>query len=394
MKIQIWKRKNKTKNKNYIYIRYRFSQKKANVESLNLWEWVSPKTKIEKQHNKEVQLSFLETKRRKQDDYENKRLIIENRQEIKAYFKKVFFEFCYQKNAKSVYNILKNCDSKIDYYKLHEVVNKQYLQSIKEKLENITTIKKSTIKKYWESLKSALIKAHKESLCEYPNMEKIKLSTLSQNKKYYSEKELNQLYKTTPDNWEDIKNAFFFACYTGLSLGELYSLRWENIKSKKIINKTVYYYCIYNEIKNSYKKNSFPKKAMIYLGKEKKISDKIFNLPEKISNRSKVFKLWKQKSGIMNDKTFHDSRHTFAYKIYKETKNIYLVAETLGHNNIEITKTYYQDMDNNNFYNNAKYIKYDYNKKFKNKSTNIKPLRKKNVFKHGNLLSYKNLGYI
>ena len=133
---------------------------------------------------------------------------------------------------------------------------------------------------------------------------------------------------------------------------------------------------------------------MIYLGKERKKSDKIFYLPEKISNRSKVFKLWKQKSGIMNDKTFHDSRHTYAYKIYKETKNIYLVAETLGHNNIEITKTYYQDMDNNNFYNNAKYIKYDYNKKFKKKSTNIKTLRKKNIFKHGNLLSYKNLGYI
>ena len=63
MKIQIWKRKNKEKNKNYIYIRYRFSQKKAYVESLNLWEWVAPINQNEKKHNLKIIpiLMFLES---------------------------------------------------------------------------------------------------------------------------------------------------------------------------------------------------------------------------------------------------------------------------------------------------------------------------------------------
>ena len=60
MKIQIWKRKNKNKNKNYIYIRYRFSQKKAYVESLNLWEWVSP-TNQNVPNTQRIELRILES---------------------------------------------------------------------------------------------------------------------------------------------------------------------------------------------------------------------------------------------------------------------------------------------------------------------------------------------
>ncbi len=109
-------------------------------------------------------------------------------------------------------------------------------------------------------------------------------------------------------------------------------------------NKKIYFYDIYNKSKESQKQNSFPNKAIDYLRKLKNKDKKIFDLPNKISNRSKAFKLWKKKAGIINNKTFHDARHTFAYKIYNKTKNIYLVAEKLGHKNVEITKKYYADM--------------------------------------------------
>ena len=131
MKIQIWKRKNKEKNKNYIYIRYRFSQKKAYVESLNLWEWVAPINQDEKKHNEEVRQSYLETKRRKEDDLENKRLNIYNKSETKIYFKNIFFDLCYSNNAKSVYKLLLHCDKKINTYRLNEVVKRIELYSKK-----------------------------------------------------------------------------------------------------------------------------------------------------------------------------------------------------------------------------------------------------------------------
>ena len=159
-------------------------------------------------------------------------------------------------------------------------------------------------------------------------------------------------------------------------------MKWQNIKSIKKNGKKIYFYDIYNESKDSQKQNSFPSKAIDYLGKEKNKDKKIFDLPNKISNRSKAFKLWGKKAGIINNKTFHDARHTFAYKIYNETKNIYLVAEKLGHKNVEITKKYYTNMKNS----------LDQDIDYLEKSYNIKSRqnrKKKSIFKHGNLLSYK-----
>ena len=73
MKIQLWKRKNYNNTKYNLYIRYRVSQNKAKVESLKLWEWISPNNDIEKSHNKEIKISCEEILRRAKDDLENNR---------------------------------------------------------------------------------------------------------------------------------------------------------------------------------------------------------------------------------------------------------------------------------------------------------------------------------
>ncbi len=44
-----------------------------------------------------------------------------------------------------------------------------------------------------------------------------------------------------------------------------------------------------------------------------------------------------------------DAIHTFAYNLYKETKNIYLIASYLGHKSIEITKSKYNYMDEDTY---------------------------------------------
>ena len=50
-----------------------------------------------------------------------------------------------------------------------------------------------------------LAKANKENICDYPNVGNIKSITSTFKKNFYTEKELNQLIKTTPDIWKDIK---------------------------------------------------------------------------------------------------------------------------------------------------------------------------------------------
>ena len=91
MKIQLWKRKNYSKNRYNLYIRYRINQNKAKVESLNLWEWISPKGKVETKHNYEVKIACDEILRRTRDDIENGRSNINIDQSNDYSFKNAFF---------------------------------------------------------------------------------------------------------------------------------------------------------------------------------------------------------------------------------------------------------------------------------------------------------------
>ena len=93
MKIQLWRRKNYNKSKYNIYLRYRISQNKAKVESLNLWEWIKPKNKIETEHNKNVKIACDEIIRRSRDDIENNRIKIPLEENNKSDFKFNFFKF-------------------------------------------------------------------------------------------------------------------------------------------------------------------------------------------------------------------------------------------------------------------------------------------------------------
>ena len=91
MKIQLWKRKNYNKSKYNIYLRYRISQNKAKVESLNLWEWIKPKNKIENKHNKNVKIACDEIIRRSIDDIENNRIKIHLAKNNESHFKINFY---------------------------------------------------------------------------------------------------------------------------------------------------------------------------------------------------------------------------------------------------------------------------------------------------------------
>ena len=50
-------------------------------------------------------------------------------------------------------------------------------------------------------------------------------------------------------------------------------------------------------------------------------------------------------AGITKHITPHKLRSTFGTNLYRETKDIYVVAEVLGHTSIETTKRHYAAID-------------------------------------------------
>tara|TARA_Y100000590_G_scaffold332868_1_gene378487 strand:- start:707 stop:1864 length:1158 start_codon:yes stop_codon:yes gene_type:complete len=381
LKIQLWRRKNYNKSKYNIYLRYRISQNKAKVESLNLWEWIKPKNKIETEHNKNVKIACDEIIRRSRDDIENNRIKIPLEENNKSDFKFNFFKFSNIKNTEAIYNFIKSYDNTIETKNINQV-DENYLNNIKLSIEkNIDEriIKGSTASKYWNNFKTVLINLNKNKLCDYPKQGGIKYKKENKEKLIFSSSEIEDLIKTDINKWKDLKNAFLFSCNTGLKLNIIQKLKWKHIYNIDKENK-IYYYSVNN--KGTKYINSFTKKTRLLLGQRKEKEKKIFNLPKKHSNRSKIFLEWIKKAKVNYNKKFNDAINTYAYNLYNRTKNIYRVTAALGHFSINKTKEKY------NYMNELDYLKKEKIIDIQTKGDNPSSIKIK-LFKKGNLLSYR-----
>ena len=382
MKIQIWRRKNKEKEKYNLYIRYRLSQIKAKVESLKLWEWISPKNISQKDHNLNVKRAYEEILRRRKDDLENNRSKIDFNSKQPDEFEFIFKKYSKIKNYNAVFNFLKKIDYNIERKKINSI-NKTYLNQLKSKIENKiknNDIKGTTSAKYWNNFKSVLIHLNDNGICDYPRVGGITYK--KENSKIYTfnSEEIKKLRKTTPEKWKDLKKAFFFSYNTGLKIGKIVKLKWKNLYKTNNDKKTIHYFKIKNN--NETLTNSLPKNIRKMIGKRKSNNELVFTLPEKQSNRSKIFKEWLNKLNINEKKKFNDAVNNYAKNLYDKTKNIYKVAAALGHNSINKTKEIYNYMENYDFLENENII-------IENLEENINQTKSKSLFKKGNLLSYR-----
>lgn len=385
MKIQIWRRRDIKKEKNNLYIRYRLSQNKANVESLKLWEWIRPKNTNQIEHNNNVKRAYNEIIRRKKDDIENNREIIPFTNINTDEFEYTFKKYSKIKNTNAIINFIQKVDTKIKSKKIKNI-NTGYLKKLKSEIEKkitIEEIKGTTASKYWNNFKKGLIELNENKLCEYPKIGGIKFLKKTTKIMMFTNKEIDILSKSLPEKWKDLKKAFFFSYNTGLRIGNITRLKWKNIYTIKNKKKKTHYYKIDNK-KRTMLINSFPVYIREMIGKRKTDDEFVFRLPDKQANRSKIFKEWMKKSGIDQNKKYNDSINNYAIDLFNETKNIYKVSAALGHNSIYKTKEIYSYMENYNFIENEEIV-INKRKKLPEK------INKKNLFKKGNLLSYRKI---
>ena len=377
MKIQLWKRKNYNNTKYNLYIRYRVSQNKAKVESLKLWEWISPNNDIEKSHNKEIKISCEEILRRAKDDLENNRSNIKLEENNQYLFKNLFNEFSNINNTNAVFNFIRS-NNNIEHLNIRDI-NQKFLertkQNIEKKIRN-NEIKGSTASKYWNNFKSVLININKLKLCEYPKVSGIKYKEEKKIKNVFSKKEIEKIKRAKFRN-KEIKNAFLFSFYTGSKLKILEIIKWENIKNLK--NKKYYIDVDYNKKKFVI---PFGEKARKLLGKRKEKIKNVFKLKNSKKNKSKEFNRLMVISGINPQKKYRDGINTYVMKMYNKTKNVYLISSILGHNSIEKTKKEYTYMNEKDYISKILDIKIENTERIKEKKPKI-------LFKKGNLLSYR-----
>tara|TARA_Y100000996_G_scaffold351041_1_gene290217 strand:- start:708 stop:1844 length:1137 start_codon:yes stop_codon:yes gene_type:complete len=342
MQIQLWRRKNKENNKHSIYIRYRVNQNRAKVETLKLWEWINPTDEVQIQHNASVKKAYEEILRRTKDDLENNRINIKLENKKERTFKEDFLGNSEIHNKEAIFKfIISQYPDIINRYTSE--LDRDYFNMIKEKIEfNISEkkIKNTTASKYWSDFKKGLRILHKKKMFKYPNLQSIKNSKEKRQKIILSSKELNRLNNIKSKKLSHIRNAFLFSTMTGIKIRELSKMNWSDIIKEKKGDFSLNY---------KTKKIRLSQKLRKIVGKRKADKRQIFELPGNDSVRSKIFNKMKKEARLNKKIKMSDAIHTFAYNLYKETKNIYLIASYLGHKSIEITKSKYNYMDEDTY---------------------------------------------
>jgi integrase len=169
-----------------------------------------------------------------------------------------------------------------------------------------------------------------------------------------------QLLANTPCNIEpQIKQAYFFACFTGLRWSDVNQLRWSSIIKKNINNMEEWF--IYFEQQKTKFIEYFPLSPQaIEILKELENKNAhtpyVFPLVKEVDPRTYrthanvdyALKKWAQAAGLDRKKMrFHTARHTYATNLLDCTNgNLYTVSKLLGHKNIQTTQIYAHVRDN------------------------------------------------
>jgi len=214
-------------------------------------------------------------------------------------------------------------------------------------LENVS---RNTAHTYFSKIKAALKRAKKEGILSIdpavnvPNIEKTQPERV-----FLSEQELVNLRQANCKN-ENVKLAFLFACFTGLTLQVVESLTWTNIK------KGSHGHYIEFEEKTTSGLDALPlsieaEQVINKLSQSNGIVEAFSSHPEALlfvmPSRSEIqncLNAWVSDAGLDKHISFRVSRHTYATRSLSNGTDIYTLSRFLGHKTVEVTKIYQRNI--------------------------------------------------
>ena len=226
-------------------------------------------------------------------------------------------------------------------------VNRDYIIGLTNFLRNDyrsprgKKLKDYSIINYLGCLRNALNMAVREDvIADNPIMKlsaQDKVKAPESQREYLTVEEVQQL-EATDSPYPHIKQAFLFACYTGLRCSDVRSITWgkivkdgEKYRLHTVMFKTKRPFYI-----------PLSKKAMQLMPErgDKTDEDLIFeNIPVQV-NTKLYLQPWLDKAGITKPITFHCSRHTFGTMMLTLGADIYTTSKLMGHTKVEVTQIY------------------------------------------------------
>lgn len=202
---------------------------------------------------------------------------------------------------------------------------------------------KGTAKLYFNTFITALNEAVRDGIIlvnpttQMKKEEKKPINVSSNTRPFLDIEEVKMLV-TTPCRMECVKSAFLFACFCGLRVSDILSLKWENVKIAQDGSTTI--------IKRQVKTQQeiivpLSESALRWLPERNaaKENESVFDLPN-VFTINRELKVWAKAAEINKNLTFHISRHTFATTLLTLGADLYTASKLLGHQNVRTTQIY------------------------------------------------------
>jgi integrase len=332
-------------------------------------------------HNKARWYEFLEIhinkNRPSNDDREKRRLVQEirakrehelivednglnDRKKKLACFVVFFEEFIKEKNNdlyKGAFKRLKKFagNQPVPFVRLNTVWMKDFEKYLLKHVSNNTALN------YLTALNAGLNEAVRQKILQknpwhdLPPHQRLKKQDIYRTA--FTIDQLQMLANTSCNIDKQVKQAYFFSCFTGLRWSDVNPLRWDEIIIKKTEGEENYYLHFEQEktegigylplsgnaidiIKERKAEVLFEEKSP-YVFPRIKETEGIYR---KIYQRvSKALKEWARAAGINEKKLhFHTGRHSFATNVLESSAegDLYTVSKLLGHRDIKSTQIY------------------------------------------------------
>lgn len=207
-------------------------------------------------------------------------------------------------------------------------------------------ISENTASRYLGLFSTSLNNAVRQGILRNNPMKKLEARERIQpkdgNKEYLTIEELRKLMETDCYRPE-IKEAFIFACFTGLRLSDMYRL--SPIHIFKTPDGSGEY--IDMEMKKTEKPVIIPlsEEAKRWLPEAKGIDIPFFDIPTTLTVIGRALRKWTEAVGIDKHISFHCSRHTFATLMLTLGADILTTSKLMGHTNVQTTEIYAKIVD-------------------------------------------------
>lgn len=328
-------------------------------EALKLYLYPSPKTKIQKDHNKKISLlaESIRAKRLLQiqhEEHDFSHLFKTDKKRTEyfliPYFKEVIRNKMNQNISCGTWNsTLKHLRSYIGDKSIQiRDIDKEWIEGFKVFLASVKvsslgdTLSANSRNIYLSKLKSVLKKAFKENLIDqnpFDNVDHIR--TEETHREYLTLEELKEIIKTDC-SYPILKKAFLFSALTGLRKCDILKMRWREVQYSK---EQGWYIRFTQKKTKSTETLPIADQARELLGDIGEPEALVFEGLRFHGRTSLRLQIWMTNAGISKKITFHCARHTYATIQLTLGTGIYTLSKLLGHKVLQTTQIYGKIID-------------------------------------------------